>query len=95
MAQDFIPGNIDPWAGPTDPDAVARYLRRARHQVHGEPGDACGCWSRDCAECGARLADGKRPRKGEVRASALRHDAMVQQAKEAWHAKAVTVSVSA
>lgn len=95
MTQPFIPGNIDPWAGPTDPEAVARYLRQARSQSRGEPGDECRCWANDCAECGPRRADGKRPRKGEVRASALRSDANLQQAKEAWHAKAVSVTVSA
>lgn len=75
-------GNLDPWAGPVDPVAQERYLTRARRQQRPEPGDGCGCWANDCAECGARRADGQRPRKGEVRARALRDDAALQQAKE-------------
>ena len=88
----MIPGNTDPWAGPVDPEAVERDLqawkRRQNTRAAQREQEPCGCWSLDCAECGPRRADGKRPAPGSIRASALRSDARLQQAQER-HALAV------
>lgn len=78
-------GNLDPWAGPVDPEAQARYLRRHRATQDPRDADLCGCWASDCAECGPRRADGERPAKGATRRWALRQDAALQQAKERHH----------
>lgn len=76
-------GNLDPWAGPVDPVAQARYLERTRRiQPDPRDRDVCGCWASDCAECGPRYADGERPPRGHRRRWALRQDAALQQAKE-------------
>lgn len=72
-------GNLDPWAGPVDPNA-----RQPRVPAQRGNEDACGCWENDCAECGPRRADGQRPAKGQRRAWALRQDAALQQAKETY-----------
>lgn len=91
-------GNLDPWAGPVDPAAYARWLRthqssqRTWQAKREQQADACGCWANDCAECGPRRADGERPAKGAVRRRALRVDAGLQQAKERWHAAQQAVS---
>lgn len=45
-------------------------------------GDTCGCWMRDCDECGRRLADGERPAPGAVRRHALANEAAMQSARE-------------
>lgn len=80
-------GNTDPWSGPVDPVAQERELERHRRSM-ARPSrqeledNTCGCWRRDCADCGARIADGKRPAKGNQRAWSLRQDASLQQAKE-------------
>lgn len=69
--QSIWSGNTDPWAGPVDPVAYDRWLRRHRADVTGwraiRENDTCGCWSSDCAECGARISDGQRPTEGAVR----------------------------
>jgi len=82
----MIAGNTDPWAGPVDPEAVERELQAWRRSQNTQAAQReqqpCGCWASDCAECGARCADGKRPPKGAVRAAALRNDALLQQARE-------------
>ena len=77
-------GNLDPWAGPVDPEAHDHWARRQR-QARPEPQESCGCWSLDCAECGPRHTDGQRPPKGHRRRWALRQDAALQRAKETWH----------
>ena len=66
-------GNLDPWAGPVDPQAHDRWA--ARHQAgvstwqarREQEADSCGCWRSDCAECMAKRADGLRPAPGVVR----------------------------
>lgn len=67
-------GNTDPWAGPVDPAAQARAEARHRADVTSPAAlrehahtDSCGCWRTDCAECGAKIADGRRPAPGVVR----------------------------
>lgn len=55
-------------------------------------GNTCHCWSRDCDECGRKLADGKRPRPGEVRRAALQADASLQAAKDEWHRRCLEVT---
>lgn len=84
--QDQHRGNLDPWAGPVDPVAHERWAARWRASQNTRAAqreqEPCGCWANDCAECGPRRADGKRPAKGAVRAAALRSDALLQQAKE-------------
>lgn len=78
-------GNLDPWAGPVDPVAAERAAARTPRPGTREElaENTCGCWSLDCAECGARAADGQRPPKGHRRAWALRQDAAHQQARQA------------
>ena len=65
----MIPGNLDPWAGPVDPDATAKWRERFRAEAKRDARnqDPCGCWRGDCGECGAKLSDGKRPAQGQVR----------------------------
>lgn len=79
-------GNIDPWAGPVDPAAYARWERKHRADVTSwraqREQDACGCWMRDCAECMAKISDGQRPGEGHRLAWSLRLDAGLRQAKE-------------
>lgn len=77
-------GNLDPWTGPVDPEAQARALRDFQRRQDPRDVDPCGCFQTDCAECGARMADGHRPAKGHRRRWALRQDAAVQRAKEAY-----------
>lgn len=48
-------------------------------------GDVCGCWMRDCDECGRRIADGERPAKGERLRHARLSEAAMQRAREAHH----------
>lgn len=66
-------GNLDPWAGPVDPKAHARWAKLHRAGVSTWQAEkeqapvSCGCWQADCAECGAKRSQGKRPVHGVVR----------------------------
>lgn len=71
----------DPWASYVPPTAAPDL-----------EGDTCHCWMADCAECGPKMADGKRPRPGEVRRSALQADASLQAAKESWYFRCLAVT---
>lgn len=86
----MIPGNLDPWVGPTDPDAEARALRLFHARQRPERQEACGCWAADCGECGPRRADGQRPPSGHVRLYALRQDARYLQARARHAARSLT-----
>lgn len=65
-------GNLDPWAGPVDPDAQARELarfkrtRNPREAARDHADSTCCCGMRDCAYCGAVRADGQRPDPAKV-----------------------------
>ena len=78
-------GNTDPWVGPCDPSAVRGEL--ARWQASRNPRQAareqepCGCWMRDCGECGPRISDGHRPAAGVVLESSLRSEGLLEQAR--------------
>jgi hypothetical protein len=62
-------GNVDPWLGPIDPVAQDRWVNRwRREQANRRNEDPCGCWRWDCDECGHRMADGQRPRRGQAAA---------------------------
>jgi hypothetical protein len=66
-------GNLDPWAGPVDPIAQARWEERHRTEASSWPvvreqeADSCGCWQADCAECMKKRSNGLRPAPGVVR----------------------------
>lgn len=66
-----MPGNTDPWAGPVDPQAQARFEARHRATMNSwqaqRDADPCGCWMSDCAECMRKVGSGQRPVRGQRR----------------------------